>query len=1796
MNTTSTSARAFLQRGLSSGPAFFSAGGEWVAVGSRRLLAFVTGFLLLASAVRGDLVVLQPGGGGAPNAGSAQVWRFDTASGTALSTFSQENEGFTGMSVTADNDVYVTTNILGGYTLYRFNRLGSYRGAATGGNQGDFNSVIRGSDGNLYCLGRQGSFNFSSLPPAHILRLDQPSPTIFVANGTGGMTNPTSMTRGPDGNFYVIEADIGIMRFNGTTGASMGVVVPLGRGGLANPRRAIFGPDGRLYISTGANNSVLRYDGSTGVFIDAFVAAGAGGLSEAVGLAFGPDGNLYVSSRSSHQVLRYSGSTGAFMNVFVSRTDLRYPTDLAFTAGSSTDATWFDDAAPAGAAIAAAGWSWVASPAALSGTAVLQSPGGGNPPSYAFNFASQPLPVATGDTLFIHLKVGSTPPGEIMLSWCDGANWEHRAYWNGNIINEGQNGTVSRRYMGGVPRPTTSDGWVRLEVPAALVGLEGTTLQGMAITLVGGSAAQFDLAGKGVAGPTPPPGPDTTPPTVQIISPTDGATVSGQLSISARGTDNTGGSVRLNYSLDGSTAGYASYWDTTRVANGSHIIRVIGTDVAGNSAQASVTVTVNNAPAPVIPWWVDDDMPAGAWGAGTGGDRWNWVSTSPAPFSGTRAHQSALAAGLHEHYFAQAATPLALGDNDLIVAHVYLDPANPPQELMLSFFDGTSWEHRAYWGFDRIGYGTSNTDSRRYVGGVPAAGSWVRLEVPASRVGLAGRSIVGIGFAAFDGRVTWDAIGKATSAVDVTRPVMSITSPTNGATVAGTVNIAVNATDNERVQQVTVYVDGAHALYTFNPPYAFSWDTTYVANGTHTLRVVVVDGRNNSAEQSISVTVNNDPGTTDLAPKLRFTAPFATTFDDRGQVVTSPGLYGTVQVSTEAVDDHGIAWVEFELPGQGATARLTAPPYSVAWNTKTVASGQVAILARVADTRGQQIYKQLYVNVDHTLPGDTTAPTIAITAPTAGATLVGDVAVTVNAADNDAVGSVRYYLNGNPMFANLDAGYGFTWTTRNVANGTHTLQAVAYDRVGLTATTSVTVTIDNPPQDFANPTVAMTAPTNDSIVSGAVAVTAVASDNLGVASVQFYLDGAPIHTSDTTVPHGITWDSRTVADGSHVLSAIATDTSGRTSTRSVTTVTVNNRGTPPQTPTGPDVIWFDDNLPSGASAGGSGGDAWTWVTSNPAPTSGARAHQSNIAAGLHEHYFDWAYAGAFAVSATDTLFAWVYLDPANAPREIMLNWRDEGGWEHRAYWGANLIDYGIDGTASRRRIGDLPAPGVWTKLTIPASSVGLGASSLLGMSFSVFDGRATWDAAGKRGAGSDTNSPSVAITAPAAGTTVSGSVNVTATAGDNVGVTSVKFYADSHLIGEATTAPFLITWNTSALANAYYTLTAVARDAAGNQATSAQAGVSVNNAGTADTTPPSVYINSLSSGATVVGTSVSLAAGAYDNVGIASVQFRLDGVNLGAAITSPPFSMSWNSTTVANGTHSLTAVAKDPSGNQATASAVMFTVNNPTTPPADTTAPTVAITGPANNSPVTGNAISITANAADNIGVASVVFRVDGSDIATDTTAPYSVTWNSTTVANGSHSLTAIARDAAGNSTTSAAVIVSVNNSSSSGAVIWMDSAVPAGAMTGSFGGDAWTWVTSNPTPFAGTRVHQSAIVAGMHDHYFVGASSPFQIFTGDTIFAYVYLDPANVPSEIMLSFNDGTWEQRAYWGANVITYGQDGTNSRRLIGPIPVAGQWVRLEVPARLVGLEGRMINGVSFTLVGGRATWDIVGKVSP
>src|SRR5206468_3434769 len=115
---------------------------------------------------------------------------------------------------------------------------------------------------------------------------------------------------------------------------------------------------------------------------------------------------------------------------------------------------------------------------------------------------------------------------------------------------------------------------------------------------------------------------------------------------------------------------------------------------------------------------------------------------------------------------------------------------------------------------------------------------------------------------------------------------------------------------------------------------------------------------------------------------------------------------------------------------------------------------------------------------------------------------------------------------------------------------------------------------------------------------------------------------------------------------------------------------------------------------------------------------------------------------------------------------------------------------------------------------------------------------------------------------------------------------------------EDTVAPYSVSVSTTAANNGTHTLTAVARDAAGNKTTSAPVTITVFN----DATAPTVSITSPASGATVSGT-FTVTANASDNVGVAGVQFLLDGANLGAEDTAAPYSVSWSTTTATNGSH-----------------------------------------------------------------------------------------------------------------------------------------------------------------------------------------------------------------------------------------------------------------------------------------------------
>jgi subtilisin family serine protease len=280
----------------------------------------------------------------------------------------------------------------------------------------------------------------------------------------------------------------------------------------------------------------------------------------------------------------------------------------------------------------------------------------------------------------------------------------------------------------------------------------------------------------------------------------------------------------------------------------------------------------------------------------------------------------------------------------------------------------------------------------------------------------------------------------------------------------------------------------------------------------------------------------------------------------------------------------------------------------------------------------------------------------------------------------------------------------------------------------------------------------------------------------------------------------------------------------------------------------------------------------------------------------------------------------------------------------------------------------------------------------------------------------DTQAPTTSITSPANGATVSGTVVVQASASDNVGVTTVELYRDGVLIGTKNAAPYTFNWDTSTVANGAHSLTSKAYDAANNNATSAAVNVTVQN----DLVAPTTSITSPTNGQIVSGVA-TVQASATDNIGVTKVELYADGALVGTKTTAP-YTFSWNTDPLTEASHTLQAKAYDAANNVGSSAVVTVTVKHDITPP------TVSLTAPAAGATLTGT-VTVSANASDDKAVARVEFYRGTTLLGTDTTAPYSIQWDTSVETPGTYSLTAKAFDTGNNNATSVAVSVTVRDS-----------------------------------------------------------------------------------------------------------------------------------------------------------------------
>ncbi len=191
-----------------------------------------------------------------------------------------------------------------------------------------------------------------------------------------------------------------------------------------------------------------------------------------------------------------------------------------------------------------------------------------------------------------------------------------------------------------------------------------------------------------------------------------------------------------------------------------------------------------------------------------------------------------------------------------------------------------------------------------------------------------------------------------------------------------------------------------------------------------------------------------------------------------------------------------------------------------------------------------------------------TPPTVTLTSPTAESTVSGNVTLTATASGPHPIKSVQFLLDGQPIGEPVTAPpYTIQWSAASTPAGKYFLSAQATDSegfVGTAADAPVTIQSGSGGEQPQPPKASIVSPTAGQTVSNTVQVSAGVSDNVKIASVQFYLDGKALGEPVTSAPYAVTWSTTGTTNGSHTLTAVATNSSGLLGDATPVEVTVKN--------------------------------------------------------------------------------------------------------------------------------------------------------------------------------------------------------------------------------------------------------------------------------------------------------------------------------------------------------------------------------------------------------------------------------------------------------------------------------------------------------------------------------------------------------------------------------------------------------------------------------------------------------------
>jgi subtilisin family serine protease len=652
---------------------------------------------------------------------------------------------------------------------------------------------------------------------------------------------------------------------------------------------------------------------------------------------------------------------------------------------------------------------------------------------------------------------------------------------------------------------------------------------------------------------------------------------------------------------------------------------------------------------------------------------------------------------------------------------------------------------------------------------------------------------------------------------DSAPPTATLTAPAAGATIKDTVTLTATASDNFGVARVEFY-DGTVLLGTdTTAPYSASWNTRTVANGTHALTARAYDTAGFvGSSLSVSVTVNNDV----TPPTVVFSAPA------EGATVS-----GNITVTGTASDNVGVTKVEF-YEGSTLMGTDTTSPYAFPWATRNTGNGPHTLTLKAYDAAGNTATAERTITTDN----DFTAPTVVLTAPADGATLSGTVTLSATASDNRAVTKVEFYLGTTLLASDSSAPYSFNYNTRLQGNGDKVLTAKAYDavsNVGISA--PVHVNFDN---DFTAPTVDVTAPVEGATVEGTVTLSAAATDDRGTLSkVEFFVGTTRVGTA-TVAPYTFNYNTRAQPNGAKVITAKAYDAAGNVGTSAPVNVTFDNDFV------GPTVT---------VTAPAEGATLSETVTLS-ATTSDERASISRV-----EFFVGTTRVGTATVApytfnyntraqpnGTKAITAKAFDSWNNVSTSAPVNVTFDNDFTGPAASvtapaeGATLTGtVTLSATASDERasvsrveffVGTIRVGSVTTAPYTFSYNTRLQANGAKVITVKAYD---SWNNVSTSAPvnvtfDNDLTAPTSSVTSPASGATVSGVVPVTCAASDDRGaVSKVEIYTGSTLRGTVTAAPYTVSWDTTRVTTGTWSLRCRAFDAAGNSAYSPTISVTV---------------------------------------------------------------------------------------------------------------------------------------------------------------------------------------------------------------------------------------------------------------------------------------------------------------------------------------------------------------------------------